>query len=198
MELETNILPKEGRSNRKRRRLKRYADVEKERALMLARVTYPSYAAHKLGIAVQTLFNWMRDPELRARVQKTMDENKGNIAAAFDKLAWYCVTLAQAKAPDADFIDLVRAASICVEKARLIRDTVPDIVVTTPAAAQLRYDLSRLTVEERDTLRALFQKLGNPVDARPGSTGSATVPDSCPAPQQSGPAAVPSPLDHLA
>jgi hypothetical protein len=98
MELETRLLPKEGRSNRKGRRFKRYSDVEKKNALMLASVTYPSYAAHKLGIAVQTVFNWKRDPELRARVQKTMEENKGNIVAAFEKLAWYCLTLAQAKA----------------------------------------------------------------------------------------------------
>ena len=99
---------------------RRYHDHERFAAITLANALGVASASETTGIPPQTLYCWLSGyscPHTLDLYNLTL----GDLAKAFENLAWDCLSYARDKAEEASFMDVTRAAGMAVDKALLLR-----------------------------------------------------------------------------
>lgn len=136
-----------------------YTDEERRAAVVLA-MTKGVYAASKeLGIPKQTVSEWFNGNR-QWRTRAYVEEHKGQLADAFEQLAWELLTEAREKMGEAPLNHIMTGAGIAVDKARILRGEPTNINQNHNANLNLTgLDPSRLTSEQRQALLTLLKAM---------------------------------------
>ncbi len=162
--------PKAKAKKRKRRDLptyRKYTDIERTAAIVLAKTESVSAAVKKLGIPDTTVRAWMNGFRYE-RSLKLYEEKKGDLAEAFRDTAWECLAIARDKAEDAPFNHLMVASGISVEKSQLLDGKPTTRNRNETADAPVLYT-DNLTPDELRLFNSLLARMGTPTrpDVRP-------------------------------
>lgn len=145
---------------RDQRARRHYTDEEREAALLAVKMNdgNVAYTAVQLKIPAPTLRCWAngwRHPDAMLLHQ----DKAGNLANAFEEVAWRCVMHAGEKIPDAPFNHLMTGAGIAVDKMRLLRGEPTTIGQNDNRNVNVNLTalLSKMSADERAQLAGLLE-----------------------------------------
>lgn len=81
-----------------------------------------SETARAYGIPIPTIQSWVHGKQgVNDDIIEKATISKGNLADAFEQVAWKAIALVPDKAPEASFAQLMTGAGIAIDKALLLR-----------------------------------------------------------------------------
>jgi transposase-like protein len=129
---------------------RRYTDEQRGNALaaLAANGGYLRRTARQLKLPTETLRHWARQ-ERHPEATEDGTLKKGQLADAFEAIAWKVLELLPGKLAQANAVQLATVAGVCIDKMHLLRGQPTQIS---------QHDLSRLTDAELEAELAATQK----------------------------------------
>lgn len=135
----------------------KYSDAERVAALCVLDGNGGNVhkTALEMEIPVQTLLGWAKKKH-RSYLHLLKNGMKGNMANAFEEVAWLCLGQSAGRVESAPLNQLMVSAGIAVDKMRLLREQPTAIGSNTNT--NVKIDLTKLSPEERAQLADLLRK----------------------------------------